>query len=227
MIDSQTALSTAIASEFLAGLEPAARERVLASAQMRSASAKSAILTGGQPAAHLFLLLAGRVRYYKVTKAGEEVLVHWLVPGDVFGLGTLLKHPPNYIGSGEALSDCDLLVWTHADIRKLGSTYPQLAENGLRITLHYLNGYADRHVGLVTRNAEDRLASALLNLAHRTGRVRPDGVEIEATNEQLGAHADISLFTTSKLLNDWERKGAVSKRRGRVLVRAPELLLAE
>jgi hypothetical protein len=34
------------------------------------------------------------------------------------------------------------------------------------------------------------------------------------------------LFTASRLLKDWELKGAVEKSRGKVLIRCPEKLLA-
>jgi CRP-like cAMP-binding protein len=59
------------------------------------------------------------------------------------------------------------------------------------------------------------------------GRVHPDGVEIDVTNEQLSSLADISHFTASRLLNGWARDGAVSKERGRVVIRTPEALVME
>jgi CRP/FNR family transcriptional regulator, nitrogen oxide reductase regulator len=138
MIDSQTTLPVAVTSKFLAGLEQTAIATILAAAKIREIAAKRTILSAGEPAAHLFLLRTGRARYFRVTKTGDEILLQWLLPGDVFGLGTLLKHPPTYIGSGQTISDCELLVWEHTKIRKLANTYPQLAENGLRIVLHYL-----------------------------------------------------------------------------------------
>lgn len=227
MIVSPSAVPEILTSKFLAGLGPDAVENIIASAQVREVSTKRMILTGGQPANYLFLLVQGRARYFRVTKSGEEVLLQWLLPGDVFGLGSLLKHPPNYIGSGEALCDCELLYWHHKKVRELAGTYPQLAENALRIVLRYLKHYADRHVALLTKNAPQRLAESLLDLGDRTGHVHPDGVEIEVTNEQLGSLAHISPFTTSRLLNGWERDGAVSKQRGKVFLRAPEALLVE
>jgi CRP-like cAMP-binding protein len=224
---SKTGLPAAVTSKLLAGLEQSAIESILATAQVREIAAKCTILSEGEPASHLFLLRAGQARYYKLTKAGNEILLQLLLPGDVFGLGTLLEHPPNYIGSGEALSDCELLAWEHTSLRKLAKTYPQLAENGLRIVLHYLKNYSDRHVGLVAKSAQQRLAGVLLNLGHRTGRVHPHGVEIEATNAQLSSLADLSPFTTSRLLSGWERDGSVSKARGKVLLHAPEALILD
>jgi CRP-like cAMP-binding protein len=227
MIDSQTRLPAAGTSGFLAGLEQSAIESILAAAQVLEIGAKRTILSEGEPASRLFLLRTGQARYYKLTNTGNEILLKWLLPGDVFGVGTLLKHPPNYIGSGEALSNCELLAWEHTSIRKLAKTYPQLAENALRVVLHYLKGYSDRHVGLVARSAQQRLAGALLNLGHRTGRVHPHGIEVEATNAQLSALADISPFTTSRLLGGLERDGSVSKARGKVLIHTPEALILD
>jgi hypothetical protein len=71
------------------------------------------------------------------------------------------------------------------------------------------------------------LAVTLLDLGHRTGRVLPTGVEIEATNEQLGSLADISCFTASRLLKEWERGGAISKVREKVVIHTPEALATE
>jgi CRP/FNR family transcriptional regulator, nitrogen oxide reductase regulator len=227
MIDSQTTLPAAVSSKFLAGLDQKAIATILAAAKIQEIPAKHIIFSAGEPAAHLFLLRKGRARFYMVTKDGEEILLQWVLPGDVCGLGTLLKHPPNYMASAEAISHCELLAWEHKAMRKLAKAYPQLAENALRIVLHYLKGYANRHVGLLTKTSQQRLAGTLLNLGHRTGRVHPQGVEIEATNEELSALADISPFTTSRLLSGWERQGTVSKTRGRVLLHTPEALVVE
>ena len=227
MTDSRATLPAVGTSRFLEGLEKSAIERIVAAAQVRQIAAKRTILTEGEPASHLFLLRTGQARYYKLTKTGNEILLHLLLPGDVFGLGTLLKHPPDYLGSGETLSDCELLAWEHTCIRKLAKDYPQLAENALRIVVSYLKSYSDRHAGLVATSAQQRLAAALLNLGHRTGRVNPQGVEVETTNAQLSALADLSPFTTSRLLGRWERDGSVSKARGKVLIHSPEALIVD
>jgi CRP-like cAMP-binding protein len=227
MTDSRATLPAVGTSRFLEGLEKSAIESIVAAAQVRQIAAKRTILTEGEPASHLFLLRTGQARYYKLTKTGNEILLHLLLPGDVFGLGTLLKHPPDYLGSGETLSDCELLAWEHTSIRKLAKDYPQLAENALRIVVSYLKSYSDRHAGLVATSAQQRLAAALLNLGHRTGRVNPHGVEVETTNAQLSALADLSPFTTSRVLGRWERDGSVSKTRGKVLIHSPEALIVD
>jgi CRP-like cAMP-binding protein len=221
------ATPTNFAPPLLSGLNKETIAIVLKAAQERETDANETILNSGDEATQLYLLRRGRVRYYRPTKAGEEVLLNWLTPGDVFGLGTLLKNPTHYLASAQAISDCHLLVWAHARIRRLAQLYPQLAENAFRIVLEYLRIYADRHVDLVTKTAEERLAQAVLDLSRRVGRITPRGIEIDATNEQLGGWAQISPFTTSRVLGKWEGKGLVSKSRERLLVHTPEDLPVE
>jgi hypothetical protein len=119
------------------------------------------------------------------------------------------------------------LVWDRSVIRRFVSLYPQLAENGLRIALQYLRNYVDRHVGLVTETAVERLAKTLLKLGHESGEVHPDGVEIRTTNDELSGLADISRFTASRALGNWVRSGTISKGRGRILLHAPEALMVD
>jgi CRP-like cAMP-binding protein len=185
------------------------------------------IVNNGDPAINLFLVLSGSVKYYRLTKDGEEVLLWWLFSDDIFGLGSLLSSPVQYVGTAEAVEDCELLVWERKRIRKLAVTYPALAENALRIILHYLSAYADRVVGLTTQTAAERLACTLFDLAERKGHVHPHGVELSITNQDLGYLANVSAFTASRQLNEWERQGLIHKTRKSISIPSPEALLTE
>jgi CRP-like cAMP-binding protein len=160
---------------------------ILAAARLKSWEPRQVILTAGEDASHLFLLKMGQIKYVKPTLHGEEVMLGLLAPGDVFGLGSLLAKPTKYLATAEAVSTCEVLVWEHHRIRKLARQYPQLAENALRIVLHYLRAYVERHIGLSTMTAEQRLATLLLDLSQRSAHLNSNGIEINATNEQLSA----------------------------------------
>jgi CRP-like cAMP-binding protein len=92
--------------------------------------------------------------------------------------------------------------------------------------LRYVALFAERHIALVTKPAQERLAFALTSLGSRAGHMVSSGVEINIKNEDLASLADVSFFTASRFLQEWERKGAVEKSRGKVLIRSPEKLLA-
>ena len=96
----------------------------------------------------------------------------------------------------------------------------------MAIATDYLTWYLASHVGLVFRTARQRLAHVVVSLASGFGRKCPDGIDLEITNEQLADTANVTLFTASRLMSEWQRSGAVTKTRGRVLLRHPEQLLS-
>ena len=225
MISPAICSTPAATRKLFAGLDDTALRQLLSPAQTRRIAPKmSVVVRGGRPD-NLYLLRAGRARSYLLTESGSEVLLLWLVPGDVIGLVSLLANPPTYMANATTVTECEFLVWDHATIRRLAKAYPQVTENGLRMALHYLGVYMKRHASIVTKNAESRLAQTLLQLATEAGEVRPSGVAIDITNEQLGSLSDISSFTAGRLLSKWERDGKLSKQRGRVTLLAPESLM--
>jgi len=212
-------------TEFVSGVGKDQLSEILDAAHPRKSGAGKVIMREGARAAHLFLLKSGRARFYRLTRSGGEVLLSFLRPGDVFGLGTLLDHPARYIGTVETTGDSEYLVWEDIRIRRLAQKYPRLAQNALGIVLRYLAAHFDRLFDLVTCTAAERLARALLHLSKETGVVVPNGVEITATNEELGAQANVSPFTVSRSLNRWTRTGALHKSRGKVFIHSPEKLI--
>jgi CRP-like cAMP-binding protein len=51
-------------------------------------------------------------------------------------------------------------------------------------------------------------------------------VEVDIKNEDLASLADVSFFTVSRLMSNWDREGVVKKSRGKIVIRSPEKLLA-
>lgn len=211
-------------SPFLKGIDSHIRNLILEAAQHRTVHAKDTVIQGGAKATHLFLLASGNARYYRVTGQGKELLLRWLVPGDVFGLASLLRNPPPYMGSVQATEESELYVWKHDRVCQLSGIYPQIGENALRIALAYLADYSDRHANLLTQKAEQRLAHSLIHLGHHAGRHHSGVVQVDVTNEQLGNLSDVSMFTATRLLKKWERRGAIAKKRNKILILSPEKL---
>jgi CRP-like cAMP-binding protein len=213
--------------QFTEGLGKSEIDAILSNATIRGFQANQIIFRSGEPAKHLYLLRKGRVKFYRVSTNGDEVALGWLMPGELFGLGTLPAHPLNYLGTAEPLDNCETYVWDHASILRLGLRYPRLAANSLRISLHYVAQFAERYFNLASCSVEGRLARTLIELGNHTGQATPGGVEVDVKNEQLASLADINYFTAVHLLKKWQRMGAVKKSRGKVLIECPEKLLIE
>jgi CRP-like cAMP-binding protein len=50
------------------------------------------------------------------------------------------------------------------------------------------------------------------------------GIQFDITNEELANAANITPYTTSRILSEWQRTGAIRKQRGKIVVRSTERL---
>ncbi len=213
-----------VRSRFLEGLALSEREVILKAATPRRFPANSVVLNQGHPASNLFLLITGRARHFFITEDGKKILLNWLVPGDIFGGYTVLATPASYLVSTETVKDSGVLVWDRATIRDLLARYPRLLDNGLLDAADYLAWYLAANVALTCHSARQRLARVLVSLARGIGQKVSGGMELDFTNEELANAANVTLFTASRILNQWQRQGFLVKSRGKVLLRSPERL---
>ena len=214
-----------IKPRFLEGFTSAELKSILAAAQVRRFASDAVILNQDHPASDLFLLLTGRARFFFVTEKGQKVILLWIPPGDIFGLASLMPPPDEYGLSAEAVRNSSALVWDRAVLRNLAARHPRLLENAFYMVMHYLAAYRAAHRALICGNARERLAQVLVSLAKGIGEKVTGGVELNIRNEELANEANVTVFTASRLLSEWQRKGMLSKGRNKILLRSPELLL--
>ncbi len=221
------AVISEVKPRFLEGLAEPEVDAVLTAARQRQYMANSVVTNQDHPADHLFLILTGRGRHFFITPDGQKTLLLWLPPGEVFGGAAFLSKPVPYLVSTEIVMDSCVLVWDRAAVRSVAAQYPRLVENALLIAYDYLVVYRAMHVALTCHTARQRLAAVLVNLASGIGHEVPGGIELDVNNEELANEANVTLFTASRLLSEWQRNGMVVKNRGKVLLRSPAQLLSQ
>lgn len=64
----------------------------------------------------------------------------------------------------------------------------------------------------------------VLGYAPSIGQEVSAGIELDMTNEELANAANISPYTTSRLISEWQRTGAIRKQRGKILLRSAKRL---
>ena len=210
----------------LSGLSKAELNAVVSDAKHRRFTASSVVLHQGDPAERLFLLTSGQGRHFVTTNEGRKIPLHWLTAGQIFGGAAIVATPIHYLASTELLSDSCALFWDRQTIRALISRCPSLMDNALSISVtEHIAWMVASQVSLTSDDARGRIAHYLLSLACGIGVVSPDGIELQIKNEDLAAGANVTPFTASRTLSQWQRAGVLTKRRGKVVLRKPELLL--
>jgi CRP-like cAMP-binding protein len=221
-----TGLPDGLKPRFLSGLPKVVLDSVLALAKHRQFRASSVIINEEDPAEQLFLLTSGHGRHFVITSDGRKILLHWLTAGQIFGGAAILSTPFQYLANTEVLSDSCAIVWERQTIRELASKFPALVDNALSIAVTENIAWSTAaHVSLTSDDAHGRVAHLLVSLASAIGKATHDGVEMKVLNEDLAEGANVTPFTVSRCLRDWERAGILAKRRGKILLRKPEFLL--
>lgn len=212
---------------FLEDLATAEIGRILAAAKQLRFLANSVVTNQGHPATRLYMVLSGSARSFYLTQGGQKLHVYSFPPGEMFGGMAMVARASEYVVSTEAVKDSHMLVWERASVREFAVKYPKLLDNALSIAADYLNMTIATQVALSCHTARQRLAEVLVNLASGVGRRVGGGIELMVRNEELASAANITPFTVSRLISEWQRTGVLAKSRGKVLLPSPERLLLQ
>jgi CRP-like cAMP-binding protein len=207
-------------------LATSAREEIIASGTPVHRSRGERVFRQGAAAQRFYVLQHGRVKLTQLTPDGQLVLLRLVVAGEAFG-GVAALGQRTYPVSAEAAEDSVALSWNGIAMDRLLRRHPQLAINFIEFLTERLHDMQARYEELATEQVEQRLARMLLRLIQRTGRRVGGGVliDVRLSREEMAEMTGTSLFTVSRILNRWQKRGLIQLRRQRILVRHPHGLV--
>lgn len=212
------------------GLAAGDLDRMLEPARSVRVAREEAVFEQDADAEAFFLLLDGRVRVVKTTPDGQQVIVRYIVPGELMGIAQALGRT-TYPASAIAVVDCVVLSWPGRLWAEFAAAYPSFGTNTYKTVGARLNDVQTQVVEMATEQVEQRVAHALLRLARQSGRKTADGIQIDfpISRQDIAEMTGTTLHTVSRLLTAWEEKGLVKSGRQQVSVVEPHklLLLAE
>ena len=184
----------------------------------------------GEKSTRFYLLLHGRIRAHKLTSAGEEVVIRFIAPGEMFGVAIAIGRDA-YPATASAVVDSVVLAWPNSAWSGLLARNPSLAVNAMHSLGARLQESQTRIMEMSTEAVERRIAHALLRLANQAGRKTDAGVLIDFPISRLdiARMTGTTLHTVSRVLSAWQTLGLISSGRQKIVVREPHklYLLAE
>lgn len=213
-------------SSLFEGLSPSELQTVLRAARRRQVGREAFFFQQGDPASLLYVLVEGRVRLTQVTPEGDQVILRYIAPGEMFG-GIATLGETTYPVSAQAVDGCQALIWDGETVARLMERMPRLALNALRLMAGRIQELQDRIRELATERVERRVARALLRLVRQAGRKVENGVLIDLplSRQDLAEMTGTTLFTVSRIFSRWEEQGLVEVGREKVLIRSPHGLV--
>jgi CRP/FNR family cyclic AMP-dependent transcriptional regulator len=186
------------------------------------------IFNEGDAGAALYMIVSGRVKMSQSSPDGRERTLALLSSGDVFGELALLDGGPRS-ADAVVVEDADLLVVPREEFLTFVMEQPPVAMSLLVVLSQRL-----RHTNLLVHDAaffdvRGRLARVLLELARGDGAAAREGPWIcpPLTQTELASMVGVTRESVNKWLRYYERRGAVARRRGRLVVLDPHRLHAD
>lgn len=195
----------------LSAEEVAALDRVTTTAEYRRGELLDTPAMGREG---LLVLGRGRVIIYRLTAAGQKLVIATAGPGSILVLRWLTG--PATGGFAEAVEDSRLCVITRTDLERLIAAHPRLALRLLEALTTRLEETEARLVTLAFRGVPARLAATLLRLADEGGRAVHG-----QTHQHLAELVGASRETVTRVLNDFQTRGFVDLRRGALRILDP------
>lgn len=208
------------------GLDANGLDRILQSARSLRVEKDATIFEQDGDAHSFFVLLDGRVRVVKTTPDGQQVIVRYIVPGELMGIAHALGRT-TYPASAIAVVDCVVLAWPGRLWPEFAAAYPSFGMNTYKIVGSRLGDVQTQVVEMATEQVERRVAHSLLRLIKQSGRKTEDGILIDfpISRQDIAEMTGTTLHTVSRLLTAWEEKGLVRSGRQQVTVVEPHRLL--
>ncbi len=166
------------------------------------------LLSRGQIAESVLMVLSGRLRIALVSPNGEELLLRWFKAGEITGLTSMVSGAPF---SADLIATGPTRV-LHVEGRRLIDaihTDGELAMAVIRILSLRVNHLMDLLLTNQGTSLQQRVWAALLRLASYHGVATPDGVRLELSQEEIAHAVGASRQRVNLELRRIERLGRI------------------
>jgi CRP/FNR family transcriptional regulator, nitrogen fixation regulation protein len=162
----------------------------------------SEIYGEGEEAEYIYQVVSGAVRTYKILNDGRRQIGAFYLPGDIFGLEIGETHDL----SAEAVCDCTVAVIKRSSLVKLAKADSSITQALWTLTARELQR-VQKHVLLLVRSAQERVASFLLEMADRTASA--GSVVLPMSRRDIADYLGLTIETVSRALAALEGQAAI------------------
>jgi CRP/FNR family transcriptional regulator len=148
--------------------------------------------------------VTGRVKIFKMTPSGKDIILEIFGPGDPLGAVAVYESRP-FPASAVAIEDTVFLQIPRASFFALLEGHPSLVRGLLVGLTHRLVELTNRLTELTGGRVEARFARLFLKLAHDLGKPSPDGIFIPLalSRQELADMTGTTIETCIRIMSRW------------------------
>jgi CRP-like cAMP-binding protein len=187
------------------------RARIAQVGRLKAYDRGARIFAEGDDADVFVIIVDGRVKIFKATPAGKEIILEIFSAGDPLGAVAVYEGVA-FPASAVALEPTNTLQIARADFYRLLEQHPPLVRalmSGLTLRLAELTR---RLAEMTGSRVETRFARLLLKLADEVGRPGPGGgtfVPLPLSRQELADFTGTTIETAIRIMSRWQKDDIV------------------
>lgn len=191
-------------------MTPDDRARVAAAARVVHHPRGTHIFDEGDPATAFLAIVEGRVKVYKATPAGKELILEIFGAGDPLAAVAVYESVP-FPASAIALEDVTCLRIEQREFFALLEQHPAIVRGLLSGLTMRLAELTRRLTDLTGARVDARFARLFLKLADQIGRAERSAtfVPLPLARQELADMTGTTIETTIRIMSRWQKDGVV------------------
>jgi len=208
-------------NRYLTGLDDAVLETLASQTHLLAYDSEENIIHEGQPGPGLFIIESGRVKIYKGSPTGREMIITVLAEGESFNEVPVFDQKDNPANVA-AVMESQLWLIDAGALRNLISEHPRAAQQIIFNLSQNLRMLVDKVAELSFYTVTARLARLLRDLPEsQLNGSSPDRL----TQDDLAALVSTVREVVARSLKELENCGAITVERGRIRILDREKLI--
>ena len=191
-------------------IPPEDRARLAPLARVQEYRRGEQIFAEGSPSDRLYVIASGRVKVFKTTPAGKDVILEIFGVGDPLGAVAVYEGWP-FPASAVAIEDTSCITIQRSAFFGLLEKYPSLVRGLLLGLTHRLVELTNRLAELTGSRVEPRFARLFLKLAGEVGSPREDGtfIAMVLSRQELADLTGTTIETAIRIMSRWSKQRIV------------------
>jgi CRP/FNR family cyclic AMP-dependent transcriptional regulator len=185
-------------------------EQIAEAALVRSYRSKSNVFMEGEVRQAVYFINKGVIKVYKVDHHGNEAIMNFLKPGDMFPHAGFFENEP-YPGTAEVVLEAELGVVPVKAFENILLSRPEIAIKVMRVMGRKIRELQAKVRDLSSIDINFRIAALLVRLAREYGVQGSYGtlIELRTTNMDLARMAGTTRETVNRFINRLKREGVL------------------
>ncbi|MCA0932772.1 response regulator [Lutimonas saemankumensis] len=181
--------------------------------------AGSTIYCEGNVSNHIFFIVKGEVKTFKVNQDGKELITEIYSDKSFFGFTSLLESSP-YVENAESIKDTKILKIQKNEFYQIIKDNPELGLNFIDMLSHDLEFIKDHLMHLVYDSVRRKTADAIIQLHDKRGGQSP----IEISRSDLASFLGIAKETLTRTLTDFKEENLIYTQKNEIQIKDRERL---